>query len=92
MVCIRRENRFLEAVREQDPLAKFEVGIDGKISNILITQSVSEKLDQYTRQLISEMPVWLPSKHNGKNITSSVKIEITVPGLFEKAKVKVFQF
>ena len=73
-------------------ILSFEVGIDGKISNISITQSVSEKLDQYARQLISEMPAWLPSKHNGKNITSSVKIEITVPGLFEKAKVKVFQF
>jgi hypothetical protein len=73
-------------------ILSFEVGIDGKISNISITQSVSEKLDQYARQLISEMPGWLPAKHNGKKTTSKLTVEITIPGLFEKAKVKVFQF
>jgi len=67
------------------------VDAEGKISDITLIQSVSELLDRYATQLISEMPVWLPAKHNGKKIKSNVKIEITVPGMFEKAKVKVLE-
>ncbi len=88
----KKINKKSSAHHNEKIQLSFEVGIDGQLSNISITQSVSEKLDQFARQLISDMPGWLPAKHNGKKTTSKVTVEITIPGLFEKAKVKVFQF
>lgn len=51
---------------------RFEVGVNGSLSNLEVVESLGKGYDQEALRLFSEMPNWIPAKKDGKPISSEV--------------------
>ncbi|UYZ62383.1 TonB family protein [Hymenobacter weizhouensis] len=56
---------------------RFEVGTDGKVTNIEVVKKLSEECDAEAIRLLREGPSWFPAVQNGRRVAR--KVEISVP-------------
>lgn len=62
----------------------FTIDVQGKPTNIAITQSLGRYFDEEAVRLISEMPHWKPATLNGRPVAS----QLSVPLTFELERIK----
>ncbi len=54
----------------------FEVGKDGKITNVKILRGVHDLLDEEAKRVVKAMPAWKPGKQRGKAVKVSYNLPI----------------
>ena len=59
-------------------VVQFVVERDGSVSGVHVVRGVDPSLDKEATRVVSQMPKWIPGKHNG----SAVRVKYTVPVTF----------
>lgn len=58
---------------------KFQIGIDGKVSNATIAKSLSKSCDAAAIEAVESMPDWTPAMNEGQPVAT----ELTLPIRFQ---------
>lgn len=57
---------------------RFDVAVNGSISNITIEKGVSQAFDDEAIRIVQNMPNWIPAENAGEKVKSSVLVPIRI--------------
>ncbi|MDX1477468.1 MAG: energy transducer TonB [Saprospiraceae bacterium] len=71
-----------EAGVEGTVITEFVIDREGRVTNAIVTQSLSKECDAEALRILGSMPAWSPGKHQGK----TVKVQMALPVRFMMGK------
>lgn len=57
--------------------ATFTIGVDGRVRNTGVEQTMGDDIDKLVLQMVEQIPVWYPAFHDGKPVAIRYRLPVT---------------